>query len=143
MIASAKEFARLRTSNVMEEYNRAGTEEAPTKVWLDVLEKFPEMREWVAHNKSVPLEILAILAQDPDERVRGVVAGKRKLSRKLFERLARDSSESVRLGVARNKRVPADVLETLASDGEEFVRTTARDCISKRAKRDQKDLSQA
>lgn len=143
MIASAEEFVRLRTSDVMEEYNRAGMEEAPTQVWLDVLEHFPEMREWLADNKTIPLEILAILAKDPDERVRGVVAGKRKLSRDLFELLARDTSEAVRLGVARNRKVPADVLESLASDSEEFVRTTARDCISKRAQRDEEGLSPA
>ena len=28
------------------------------------------MRQWVAHNKTVPIEVLAIRARDPDARVR-------------------------------------------------------------------------
>jgi hypothetical protein len=47
---------RLRTSDRIEEYWRAAEDEAPLAVWRGVVTRFLEMREWVAHNKTVPLE---------------------------------------------------------------------------------------
>lgn len=76
MINSAEEFVRLRLSDNMEEYLKAAWDEAPFEVWLQVIETYPEMREWVAHNKSIPIEIKEILADDADERVRFNVATK-------------------------------------------------------------------
>ncbi|MGO4249462.1 hypothetical protein AB4Y87_19790 [Paenarthrobacter sp. RAF54_2] len=76
MIQSAAEFVRLRSSEDPAEYHRAAHEEADVSVWLDVIDKYPDMRFWVAHNKTVPLEILELLASDPDVRVRSFVATK-------------------------------------------------------------------
>lgn len=125
MIQSAEEFVRLRNSQNIEEYERAANEEAPLSVWEDVLRKHAEMKEWVVHNKTVPLQILTILSQDDDERVRFCVAQKRKLSHLLFLRLAGDNSESVRMTIARNPKAPADVLQKLAHDKDENVREIA------------------
>ena len=126
MIGSADEFSRLRRSIDPDEYGRAAREEATEKVWLEVIARYPDMREWVAYNKTVPLEILAVLARDPDRRVRQAVAMKRKLSRELFGRLASDPDASVRSTIAGNPKAPNEVLAGLLSDPDAFVAETAR-----------------
>lgn len=76
MIESAEEFVRLRSSEVPEEYRRAAHDQADESTWRDLIERFPEMRFWVAQNKTVPLSILEVLRHDPDERVRSMVRSK-------------------------------------------------------------------
>lgn len=125
MIESAEEFVRLRNSADPSLYQRAAHEEAPLRVWRDVIERFPEMRTWVAHNKTVPLPILRVLAVDPDERVRSMVAMKRKLDRELFELLSHDPAETIRAGLTSNRRLPLDILQHLATDESSFVRAAA------------------
>lgn len=125
MINSAEEFVILRTSETHAEYMRAAHEDASDIVWIDVLCRFPEMREWVAHNKTVPLNILEILARDKNESVRARVADKRKLSPELFDLLSQDESESVRERIAYNKKSPIHVLKRLANDPIMFVREAA------------------
>ena len=127
MIDSAEEFVRLRSSEVMEEYNRAAQDEASIEVWLDVIERFPEYKAWVAHNKTIPLEILGILSDDPDANVRHAVAEKRKLSHPLFTKLANDSDESVRQRITYNAKAPDDVLRLLVDDRNESTKERARE----------------
>ena len=103
-INSADEFVRLRESTNPAEYHRAGHEEATLEVWRDVIERYPDMRKWVAYNKTVPLEILATLASDPDWYVRSTVAMKRKLTPDLLDQLAADKSKSIRMQVAQTPR---------------------------------------
>jgi hypothetical protein len=43
-------------------------------VWLGVIRDYPDMRFWVAQNKTVPVSILGVLAADDDQRVRSMVA---------------------------------------------------------------------
>jgi hypothetical protein len=126
VIESAEEFIRLRFSDAPEEYGRASSESAAPDVWREVIERYPEARFWVAHNKTVPLEILRMLANDPDPRVRSMVASKRKLTPDLLTMMAADPDESVRLAVVRHKNVPKDVLEQLRADTWEEVRDVAR-----------------
>jgi hypothetical protein len=76
MIRSAEEFRRLRESDNPDEYWRAAHEEAPLDVWLEVIRRWPDMRFWVAHNKTVPLSVLEVLVNDPDEKVRDMVLRK-------------------------------------------------------------------
>jgi len=125
LISSAEEFVFLRTSERLEEYTRAAYEDATDVVWMDVISKFPEMREWVAHNKTVPLNILEILARDTNESVRATVASKKKLSLELFVLLSQDKSETVRERVACNKKAPIHILRRLANDPIMFVREAA------------------
>lgn len=66
---TAKEFVRLRLSEDSADYLRA------------------------AHNKTVPIEVLAILARDPDARVRRWVATKNKLSPEFMMALAADEKQ--------------------------------------------------
>ncbi len=130
MIESADEFVRLRTSAIRDEYLRAAHEPASSQVWFDVIERYPEMRSWVAHNKSVPIEVLVVLAGDPDVEVRLSVAMKRKLTVELFDQLANDPDESVRRGIAYNPKVPMRVLEQLAQDPSQFVRAGVREVLA-------------
>ena len=100
----------------MAEYHRAAHEPAPLHVWQDVVDRYPEMRFWVAHNKTVPIEMLEVLAHDSDWRVRSMVAGKRKLPEHLQLLLARDSHESVRARIAYNAKATRRALELLKDD---------------------------
>jgi len=134
MIASADEFYGLRTSEKPDDWRRAAHEAAPVSVWQDVVARMPEMRFWVAQNKTVPVEILGLLVDDPDARVRDMVARKRKLPEHLQFRLAGDSDSGVRAALAANARVTAGVLETLLRDEEAFVREVATQRIEARSR---------
>jgi len=77
VIESADEFVRLRTSEEPTEYHRAANEPAAEAIWREIIDRFTQMRFWVAHNKTVPLSILEVLGSDPDERVRSMVRAER------------------------------------------------------------------
>ena len=128
---NAEEFVRLRQSDRSEDYLRAANESAEKEVWLDIIQRFPEMRVWVAHNKTVPLEILAILARDEDPAVRSFVAMKNKLSSELFGLLARDRDSSVRERIAYNKNTPLEVLRVLTEDPNEAIASRAHQRLSR------------
>ncbi len=85
---------RLRTSWVPEEYRRAAADEAPVEVWTQIIERYPDMRFWVAQNKTVPLAILEMLRHDPDRRVQWMVRSKRSWARAHPEDTTRGSEPS-------------------------------------------------
>jgi hypothetical protein len=126
MIQNAEEFVRLRQSTDPQDYRRAAHEEASEVVWQDVIDRFPDMRKWVAQNKSVPLSILTKLASDDDADVRGWVAQRRKLSFALFYQLARDADAKVRHIICHNAQTPEETLARLAEDSDPFVKDAAR-----------------
>jgi hypothetical protein len=66
MITSAEEFARLRVSQDSQEYRRAANESVLGSVWIDVVDRFPQLRKWVAQNKTIPIMILDRLSRDSD-----------------------------------------------------------------------------
>ena len=138
MIQSAEEFVRLRTSDDPDEYTRAAREEATEAVWLDVIARFPEMRSWVAHNKTVPHSILRILSDDPDFIVRVSVAEKRKAEPDILDKLVHDPNEGVRARVACNAKAPLWVLEKLTHDPVRRIAETARERIAERMAREAK-----
>jgi hypothetical protein len=116
MIETANEFVLLRTSEDIELYQRAANEPATEDIWQEIIKKYPDMRVWVARNKTVPLSILEILSYDGNADVRYAVAMKRKSSQDILQRLAQDPDESVRLRVALNPKTSKAVLEQLPSD---------------------------
>ncbi|MBZ4420461.1 hypothetical protein [Myxococcus sp. RHSTA-1-4] len=126
MIDTAEEFVRLRMSDKQEEYSRAAHETAEESVWLDVIRRFPEMRKWVAHNKTIPPSIIAVLASDPDPAVRDMIAMKRRAGPAVLLKLSHDSSAGVRQAVAMNAKVPMEILRQLANDPDEDVAEAAR-----------------
>lgn len=125
MIETAEEFVRLRMSALPDEYQRAANEAASLDVWHAIVAGWPEMRKWVAHNKTVPIEILEVLSRDENPEVRVAVALKRKLTRTIFERLAADLDESVRARIACNPKAPRDVFERLSRDTSSLVSDAA------------------
>ena len=125
MIESAADFVRLRTSEIPGEQYRAAHDAAAVGVWRAVIEKYPDMRERVARNKTVPVEVLEELSHDPDSRVRVAVAMKRKLPEALQLVLAGDPDEGVRHRIACNAKATKRVLQMLADDDQSFVRETA------------------
>lgn len=131
MIYSAEEFVALRSSDIKSEYDRAAMEEAPTAVWREVINYYPDYRRWVAHNKTVPLEILEELCEY-DADTRWFVASKRKLSVLLFERLSLDADSDVRVAICANKKAPLDILQRLVYDTNEDVARVARKNLERR-----------
>lgn len=130
MIESAEKFVRLRNSSNKEEYSIAANEVATFDVWLAIISKYEDMKEWVVLNKKVPVEILEILSKDINSKVRFCVAQKRKLTEEILLRLANDNDESVRLAIARNPSVPKHILEKLLYDEWENVQEIAKKRIS-------------
>ena len=129
MIESAKEFVALRASDDPVDQQRASHDEADVEVWRAVVAGYPEMRKWVAYNKTIPLEVLKELASDPDPRVRSTVAGKRKLDVDTLDLLASDSDDSVRATVARHRRASLSLLAALRTDDSWVVRQAAEESL--------------
>jgi hypothetical protein len=115
-IESAEQFVSLLKSTDENLYRRVANGSATEETWREVVANYPEMRVWVARNKTVPLNILATLAQDIDPSVRHAVAMKRKCGSEILQRLAKDADDSVRLRVALNPSTPKAVLEQLLAD---------------------------
>jgi hypothetical protein len=126
MIRSASEFVELRSSSDPNLYRRASHDIATDEVWLEIIERHPEMRKWVAHNKTVPLHILKALAHDADPDVRMTVAMARRTEPAVLDFLASDADASVRLAVAYNAKTPPDVLARLTEDPWHRVAEAAR-----------------
>jgi hypothetical protein len=116
MIDSAEQFVLLRTSENPELYQKAANDSASEETWKEVIEKYPDMRLWVARNKTVSLNILEILSHDKNSDVRYAVAMKRKAGQDILQRLAQDPDESVRLRVCLNPKTPKVILEQLLND---------------------------
>ncbi|MBL4819320.1 MAG: hypothetical protein JKY15_08905 [Deltaproteobacteria bacterium] len=116
MIKSAEEFVRLRTSEILEESDRAVWEEAEITVWKQVIADYPDMRKWVAHNKSIPDEIIRMLVFDEDWSVRHTIARKRKTPPDVLVILAKDIDEGVRRLVSVHRKTPAGILEMMLND---------------------------
>jgi hypothetical protein len=116
MIKSADQFVLLRTSKDIELYQKATNEPATEDTWQEVIRRYPDMKIWVARNKTVPLNILEILSYDENADVRHAVAMKHKSSQDILQRLAQDPDDSVRLRVALNPKTPKVILEQLLHD---------------------------
>ena len=127
MIDSKEEFIQLRASSQEMDHLRAAREPASNEVWMAVITDHPEMRVWVARNKTVPTPILRILASDSDVDVRLAVAMKNKLSQDLLALLAADEDPIVRQRIAYNKSLDRSTLETLARDQSTIVSTAAKE----------------
>ena len=135
MIATAQEFKRLRESADPEEYGRAASDEATLDVWLEVIDEMPEMPEmrfWVAQNKTVPIEIHELLSVSADAQVRGMVARKRKITESIAVRLASDPIQTVRAALAVNAKLPDVARHILLSDPSPLV----QDALARRNQKD-------
>lgn len=131
VIKSAEEFLRLRFSDSEEDQIRANSDSASEEVWLNVIEKYPEMKEYVARNQSVTANILNILANDGNRRVRWSVASNLKTSTETLRLLSKDFDEAVRQDVAINPNTPIELLKTLENDPWEGVVEVVKERLEK------------
>jgi hypothetical protein len=112
------------------------------EVWLEVIDRYPALKSWVVHNKTIPIEILRLLASDEDPSIRRDVSRKNKvLSRNkidlpLVEAFSRDPDEEVRADVAGNRDTPRHIVERLAEDSSSWVFVKARQRLAERAAED-------
>ncbi len=114
VIETTDEFIRLVTSVDAVDRRKAAWEQAPLSVWKELIIGHPEMRFWVAHNRTVPSEILRILALDTDWRVRHRVATKNACSGDILALLANDEHEAVASAVSGHPNTPTAALQVLA-----------------------------
>lgn len=121
MIQSADEFKYLRLSENIEEQYRASNDAANKEVWIEVINKFPELREWVAHNKNIQIEILEKLTLDSNPKVRCVVARKRKINDKIFEILKNDLTEEVRYDLLSNTKISIEKKRKIKVDDSDWL----------------------
>lgn len=128
MILSAEEFVSLRESSNPNDYTRAAQEEATLDVWKDVISKYPNMKQWVIHNKTVPIEILEILVNDPDPNIRSFIAEKRKITYEIQFQLVHDIDEGVRARLLHNKNLDKGIGEILQRDKSKFIQKLLREC---------------
>ena len=131
MINSADEFVSLVDSSEKSERDLAKFSNAPDSVWLDVIERYPEYRRWVAHCRTTPLHILAELCIFEPE-VRLSVAMRRRLPPELFQLLSTDPDAAVRQQIAANAKTPEHVLRLLAEDIDDDVSRVARYHLARR-----------
>src|SRR5690606_13372932 len=122
MITSPEEFKKLRLSENIEEQRRSALEPAELQTWFGVIEKYPDLKEWVAHNKTIPLEILENLATDEDEKVKCVVARKRKINQKIFDLLNSDKNEAVRHALICNTKLPIERKKQIKVDDSDWLK---------------------
>ncbi|WP_406407474.1 HEAT repeat domain-containing protein [Streptomyces sp. NBC_01643] len=130
-ITSVEEFIRLRQSEDPAEFKRSAWATLPLPVWWDLVRNHPDIRFWVAHNRTVPPEILAELIEDPDWRVRDRVASKRNCPSELLERLVDDPHDSVRRLVAGHPRSLRSAVARLVDDPWPVVAQEARVRLAK------------
>ncbi|WP_367322736.1 hypothetical protein [Streptomyces sp. HUAS ZL42] len=126
MIESAAEFIQLRESGNGADYQRLKRDEAPVEVWREIVAEHPDMRFWVAFNRTVPVEVLRQLAQDADWRVRDKVASRRDTPPDVLGDLALDESDAVASSVAGNPSTPDTALRALIEHPWDQVSDKAR-----------------
>ncbi|MDX6307400.1 MAG: hypothetical protein QOI06_446 [Nocardioidaceae bacterium] len=85
-------------------------EDISESVGLEVLERYPDKRMALLHNRRLPISILRILAADADFRVRRAVAQHPGLDAQLIEVLSIDDYPGVRLMLLFNPVVDSKTL---------------------------------
>jgi len=125
MIETAQEFVFLCCSKNDSDIARSLSEEASLDVWTDLIFNFKSHQIDVAQNRTIPSEIMRILAAQGDEVVRSILAEKRRLPPDLFDLLSKDPSSLVRKKVAANKKTSIDIVRSLVDDVDEEVARVA------------------
>lgn len=134
MISSTEEFIKLCSSQDAEAINRTMSDNATIETWTQIIDTYPGRRIDVAQNRTIPDEIMRILASCDDPIVRSLIAQKRRLTLDLFPLLARDPDETVRRAIAANQKTPLDLLRALTEDSIESVASVAAYNFRERSK---------
>lgn len=131
MITSVEEFIKLRTGDKKEDQDRASLDSANNAVWLDIVQNHPEYRVWVVHNKTIPVDILELLAEDENAAVRAAVARKRKINDKIFNLLSVDKDENVRYALICNTKLQKEKKRLIQTDGSQWLKSTLDEQLAK------------
>ncbi|MBF2066691.1 MAG: hypothetical protein IGS39_20080 [Calothrix sp. C42_A2020_038] len=83
------------------------------KMWV---QKEPQLRNYIAQNPSLPIEILEFLARDASPKVRLAVAYNPSTPKSVLEKLSFDTEIEIKRAVASNTNTPGHVLEILVRD---------------------------
>ncbi len=134
MITSLSEYESLLNSDDVEDRHRVARDSAPAEVWLKIISEMPEYRAYVVQNKTLPLDVLRVLAQDVDRDVRFTVAMRRAAAKDetIADLLASDSDAGVRAALAKNPKLRQTVLQRLAGDEDDWVRECAENSLAQR-----------
>jgi hypothetical protein len=79
----------------------------------------------LAKNPRTPVDVLELLALDPDRRVRAATASAPALSEASFRRLATDAAAFVRVAVVECDRCPDELVAAATFDGDRAVADAA------------------
>lgn len=101
--------------------------EASTETWLEIVNHSEDATVWVALNKTIPIEVITVLAKHSSARVRRFAADKNSITPELIALLATDSDPSVRLRIANHKKTSPEILRTLLQDDWDQVVEIARE----------------
>ncbi len=134
MIRDAEEFIKLCLGQDPEEINKTLSDNAALETWFEVIKKYPGRRIDVAQNRTIPEEVMRILASCDDPTVRSLIAQKRRLVPDLFSLLARDPDETVRRAIAANQKTPLELVRGLTADSIESVASVAEYNLRERSK---------
>jgi hypothetical protein len=116
LIHQASEFITALEASDATENNLIRFGKASTQTWLEIIRHSEDAAVWVALNKTIPLEMLEVLAKHSSARVRRFAADKNRITPELIALLATDSDPSVRLRIANHKKTSAEILRRLLRD---------------------------
>lgn len=137
MIETVDEFIRLVESDDPVDRRRAAWEGTNLGVWMTLITHHPEMHFWVAHNRTIPSEVMRELASDDDWRVRDRIATKNSCPSEILEILSHDSHDAVASAVAGHPNTPSSALRRLAEYPWSQVRNRAIQQLADRGELDE------
>jgi hypothetical protein len=131
MIRSAEDYIALLESDDV--YEPSPYDEATDEVWLDIIARFPQAREAIAHNKTTSEIVIRKLYSVGDERVRWQLASVRRTPRDLLVEMASDPSSGVGAALACHPKLPPEALAKLLQHESAFVRERANERVQRNA----------
>lgn len=126
MVNSVEEFLNILDSDEELGTNESRLCHAPDNVWRQIIIEHPELKRWVAWNKTISYTILEILSEDNDPEIRWWIASKTKISIGLLERFSKDSNSSIRERIVFNSFTPVHILKELSLDTDADIAENAR-----------------
>ena len=125
MIHQAEYYIALLASDDV--YEPSPYEEATEEVWLDIVARFPEARNALAHNKTTSEAVIRALYAVGDEDVRSSLARVRRTPPDLLLRMASDPSSMVAAVLSHHPKLPPEALAELLRHESDFVRDRAQE----------------
>lgn len=89
------------------------------------------VRQYLAHNKNLPEDLIVKLASDYSAKVREAIAEHPNLPHDLLLKFSEDPLPLIRLSTLYNPNVTQDIVEKLLTDGDYRVEDMAKHVMSK------------